>query len=357
MFVHMNSISRLPTDVNRFFDVFLPKYFQIFLFVYRVFKILVYNIVDMDIFSKKQVIQVMMKDRSFGRSALLYTVIALVLTVASMALRLIGVFCFYDREVGYYSGALIPLLSTILTLGGIVGLAVAARLLLAKAPMAYPRKASLSVKIAAGLAALLFLALAMTDLTGGAPWYTAVLGLGACLYFLLMLTGERIPLAHLVSGLCLIARLILALADSYFNIRIALNSPDKLALHLGLLAGTVFVAGELRALIAKPRTAFWFFSAGCGLLFLGSASLPSIPATLNGQLYEGDDLRLSLALLGFFVYLCVRLISVLLDPTPAEEPQAEEADVSEEASEAEANETDSDETETNETETTETEQQ
>lgn len=265
-----------------------------------------------------------MNDQSLRRSALIYTAVVLALTTLAALIRAIGLFFFYDASIGYFSGALFSALAYLVPMGALLVLGILSLVFFRGEEIGYAKNAPLAVKIVSAACALLFFLWSVQGLTSGAPWYTTVLGLFSALYFLLALTADTRTPALPIAGLCVILRLIVALGNSHFDITVAMNSPDKLALQLALLSGMIFTVCELRARIDTPRTALWFFSAGIAATLLIGNSLPTLLAAAADRIYRPDAPLLSATLLAFGLYAAVRLLTVALNPTPAqEEPETE----------------------------------
>ena len=280
------------------------------------------------------------------RLALVYGWVVLGWTAVIIALRCVNIFCFFDSDIGYFqSNAILPVLADAMTALGAVIFAAAGILLFAKSELAPADTPSLALRIASGVATVGFFALVATDVLYGGSVWSAILGMGACLFFLLNITKSGTPLVHVLSGLCVILRLIWILAKSYFDVTVQMNAPEKLALHLACVFGMLMTVSDLRAAVGKLRPAIFGASFALGTLFLGVASLPTVIASLGGAWAHDAWLPETYALVALFVYAAVRLMDYLLFPVPLPkplpEPEAEEAieEAVEEATEEAAEET------------------
>ncbi len=272
------------------------------------------------------------------RFALPYAVIALSLAVLSIALRCVNLFFFFDSDIGYYQkGAVLPLLSVVLLVAAVVFFAVCSILWFRKASVAYAKTPSWAVRIGASIAAAGFAALIVLDVVGVVSGnelsvVSLLFGVLSIVYFVMLALNKGRDGLRILCGFCVILRLLISLAGSYFNIFIQMNAPDKLFFHLGCLGGMLFLISELRALIANPRPALHLFSCGAATLFLGVASVPSIVAYHSGRLTDDSVLGGYYMLLGLFLYTAIRFLSIVLAPVcnePCEEEAANENEIAE----------------------------
>ena len=253
-------------------------------------------------------------------SALLYTFIALGLSVLTAVLGIFSVMRCYDASIGYYArGAVLPIILTILCAASVIFFAVFAILRFRKRDVAYAKNPSLAVRITALASAAVALLLAITDLRSGASILSLLLGLGACLYFLLIATKNATPALSLAFGVCAIFRWILVIAASYRDVFLPMNSPEKTWLHLAAVAGIFFLISELRALISKPYTATWFFAAASATLLSATAAVTMLTGELSHRFYGKTSLVFSVLLLCVAAYAGARLVSMALCPKPEEE--------------------------------------
>ena len=280
------------------------------------------------------------KNTPLRRSALIYTATSAGCSLLAIVLRLLSLILCYDASIGYFpKGAALPILSDLFGTASIVAFAVLSFLWFRKKEMSYAKSPSLAIKITAALAAVLSLLLGIYDLKASASVLDLLLCFGACLYFLLVLTGKTTPALSLVFGFCAILRLLGALADSYMDFLVPMNSPEKIWLYVGAVAGMFFLVCEIRALVTKPYTATWFFSAAAAMMIAASASIALIVGNLASRFYATPThsaLLTALLLLAIAIYAGARLVTVALNPEPpVEEEAVEEIQESEENEENE----------------------
>ena len=263
-----------------------------------------------------------MNQNSPRASALIYTAVAFALTAINLVLQVLSLTLCYDASIGYFEpNAILPILSEVFPVASVVVLAVLAVLWLRKRDTAYPKTPNIAVKITSAIAAVISLLLGIHDLKVGASVVSLLLCFGACLYFLLVLTAKTTPVLALVFGFCLIFRLLSALSASYTDLFIPMNSPEKLWLYLGIVAAIFFLVSELRALVTKPYTALWCFSAASASLLTGASAIALIVGNRASLFYGApteDGLIVALLLLAIALYAGTRLFSMALTPTPIE---------------------------------------
>ncbi len=280
----------------------------------------------------------MKKTQAIQRRIILFATVSLALTVISIALRCVNLSFFYDSDIGYYTrGALLPALGNILLFFSLLFFAIFPFFIFRKADVAYSPKTPLSARIAAAVPAIGFLILAVTDLTDpkltvSIPFLSCALSIIAAVYFILVALEKATPLSSVLCGFCAILRLVLALGSSYFDVTVPMNAPDKLLFQFACLGGMVFLVSELRAVASKARPFLYFFAAGCAVLFLGTSSLPSLFAA-HASILKNTELLFSYYMLAsLFVYVAVRLFTVVQSQN-APEAQAEPPVIVEEATE------------------------
>ena len=274
---------------------------------------------------------------SLRPSARLYRLVALGLTALASLLGVLALFLDYDTHIGYYSnGAILPIALAVVCVASVVFFAVFAILRFRGLPSAYAKKPSLAVRITAFASAALALYLAITDLHSGASIFVLLLGLGTCLYFLLMATEKATPALSLAFGFCTILRMVVEVVRSYTDLLIPMNSPEKIWLHLAAVAGIFFLISELRAIIAKPYTATYFFAAATATLLGTTSALILLLGNLTHRFYgtaTRGSVIFALLFLAFSIYAGARFFAVVLCPTEAAEKQdelTEETEITEE---------------------------
>ncbi len=274
------------------------------------------------------------------RAALLFFAVSFGLALTAMALRTANLLFFFDSDLGYYiRGALLPILEWVVLGLSVVLLLTGSILLFRGKPIAYGTHTHVGVRVGAGIGALGCAFLLITDVRSGfalnaleegvesgsgTGLLPILFGLGATVYFVLICLNVRCESARLLSGFCVILRLLNVLTGSYFDFFVPMNAPDKLMLQLGILSAMLFLVNELRATVSAPRSVLYMFFAGSATVFLGASSLPSLIATYKGILQSDNNGGNYLILLGMFVYVTLRFLFLCLSPAPSEDHNEEE---------------------------------
>lgn len=250
---------------------------------------------------------------STKRVSLVYCAVTVSLTVVAIVLRFLNLAFFFDSSIHYYRpDSLLPILEWVVLTAGTAFAAVISFLSLRRLPIFAEEKQPRPVKAFAIVAAVGFLVLAASTLGTTGSLISTLLSMGACLYFLLIFGNQTKPLPLTLSGLCVIVRLLWVLAESYFDVTVPMNSPNKLILELACLSGMLFLVEELRTLISKARPALYPFSLGVTVLLTGTASIPSLLGHFAKVIDLSDLLAANVALLTLFLYAVCRLLLLTL---------------------------------------------
>lgn len=292
----------------------------------------------------------MKNNRSLPRTVRQYAGIALGFAVLFATLRTVNLFLFFDSDIGYYhSGAALPLISHVLLALFLVGCAVASWICFRNGNASPSAQTdSLPLRIAAVVPAVGFFADAVGEIVGdGSVWF-GLLSLGACLYFLLFFSKNGTLTMRVLSGFCVIGRLLAELASVYFDGTVPMNAPNSLLFQFACALGMLFFVCELRVTVSAARPVLYHFAIVAATVLLGAASVPSILAVRCGLLpAESFPTRYDL-LFTLFVYTVARLVAWMRTPltpvaesTAAEGCEPAESDASETTAEPNADDTDS----------------
>ena len=239
--------------------------------------------------------------------------ISLAFTALSVILRILCLFLFFDSDIGYdRSDALLPVLSYVWIAIGMFFLAGTALLRFHKNKLIRPVLDSntLPLRITAGIAAVGLFALAVSDIVKNGNIWMGLMGLGACLYFLMQVSGTATLGLRVLTGLFVIARLLAMLASTYLDIMVPMNAPDKVLLLLACAAAMLFLICEIRVSVSGVRPALYSFSLSAAILLTGTASLPSIIASLTDSLSGSTPTIYYYVLLTFCIYAIARLLAL-----------------------------------------------
>ncbi len=289
-----------------------------------------------------------MKHLTLSAKARIFGLSALGLTVLSVILRCVNLFVFFDAQIGYFrSGAILPILADILTVLSLIDFAIVAALWLRNGEIVYRSLEESSPAYASALwGALAFAVLVFAGSSAVGLLFSEgslienLLGFGAAAYFGLLIFDKGSPLARILTGLCVILRLVLLLASSYFNIAVQMNAPDKLMLILSCLCCMLFLVAELRIFVFDANTPFrrtlYWFSAAAACLMGWTCALSSLSAAIFGELTLSASIFDYCLIFALADYACVRLISTAFAATEHAEKETPLEMLAEEATEEEA---------------------
>jgi hypothetical protein len=258
------------------------------------------------------------------------------------------VFLFYDRDIGYYTrGAALPIIFNVLLVLAVVLIGVGA-FVFTKDKQIRGERNPRYVRMAAVvpfMTFLVFLANAVNKMSAFSlhgvkldiTFYISVIcAVCGAVYFVLIALGKGENALGLALGFFTIVWFILALASSYFDAYVPMNSPDKFIFHLACLSAMLFILGELRYYFAAPRKALYLFSVSIAIVLLFATSVPSILVTVfaSGGLYNYVLLAEDTVCLGLAVFSSVKLLSFVLDKENSEADEGEEKITNEESEES-----------------------
>ena len=133
-----------------------------------------------------------------------------------------------------------------------------------------------------------------------------------------------LPIPAAIYGLILF--FLLSLGNSYFDVSVGMNTPDKLLFLVACLSGMLFTVEELQILVGKEKRGLYFFSLGAAVFFLGASSIPTLVAISFGAMYFSPWHLTHLVLLGVFLYALTRMLLLAFPAPDAKEIPATEAE-------------------------------
>lgn len=265
-------------------------------------------------------------------AALTLLAVGLLLTVSATVMHCINLYYFYDVEIGYFtSGALLPRITRWLVILSTVSFAAMGIFVFRGSPLRYAKEIPLPVRLGAIVSALGVIALTALDIlsyvkgnTEKLPLHLVLLGILSVVFFVLLTLNKRMEALQVISGFAVILRLVLLLADSYFNILVPMNAPEKISFMFGCLGGMVLISTELRGVARRIRPGLALFLLSSATLLLGFSSIPWLFGYVCGIHTDPTLLGGSILLLSLFAVALCRFITVCLNPFPAEEDEEKE---------------------------------
>lgn len=249
-----------------------------------------------------------------------------VLALLGVSLRTVCMLCFFDADVGYFQSGILPAISSALYFAAVAAAILCAALtpkgtLPAELQVQGRPYAALFAGLALGgftVAALLFPSL-FAGVSGKITLAANLAGLPSALYFFCSAHKQgKYPDWLSLLGFIPAIWSILAIADTYFDAYVALNSPIKTALHLGLLGLMLMLLAELRFRVGKPlpRYSLAFLSVGSYTCLVGSIPLLIAAAAGSVTLPRYSLYAAVLTIMGLYgLYL---LLHYTASPIPAE---------------------------------------
>ena len=279
----------------------------------------------------------------------IYAVAAAIATVVAVVLRTVILFCFYDIEIGYHSEGFVTSFFEIFCVLSVLFFVSSIFAVKRDTPTADGNGRGLFVKLGSAAAFLSFAAyfsmsVFSTTLVASSAAFDLLSKITALMGIVYFAIGVFAPNTNKnirgLLGFGVIIWCIYALAITYFDIYVQLNSPDKILLHLALISIMIFIVSELRCFVLQMKKGFYLFSA-CAATFF--CSLSSIPSFLFG--YSIGEMNkyyiYDIVIFAIGIYSLGRLVSFSFDKAvcvdqpsgeqPSEEQHSEEP-VSEEQS-------------------------
>ena len=266
----------------------------------------------------------MEKRRNLPRLCLLLTA---ALTLLGVALRSVCMLCCFDADIGYFTEGPLPALSNALYFAAVLTPALC---------MAFTPKDTLptelhtpgraSAAILTGLALVAFTVVALLICFPARKSNTllvsSLLGLPASAYYFLSARRDgRYPDWLSCLGFLPAVWSIAGVADTYFDLHTAMNSPDKIALQLGLVGVMMITLAELRFRLTgrtMPRYSVVLLSIGAYTCLVGS--IPLLAAMCAGTARHLRHALYALVLLCAGIYGFCLLLRYIVSPAPSEAP-------------------------------------
>lgn len=256
-----------------------------------------------------------------ARALRIYGICAMAISFACIIFRLLATLFFFDVDIGYYqSGSIVAMIASYLpTIAAVVSLILCAVSKISVIP-AEPRNTK-AVRICALFPAIGFIgytviyAISMVEyhgLYGELPLVyilMLVASVISAVFFALLAFKRNVGNAYFaVSGIFLIIWLIIALAESYFDSFVQMNSPIKMIFQFATLSAVLLTVNELRVDLEVKKPRFHLFAATVATVFLGTSSIPSIICSFTGHMPSSYILFYSdCILLLLFVFSTARL--------------------------------------------------
>ncbi len=276
------------------------------------------------------------------RAKTIFFISALAFSLTCIVLRTLAMLFVFETDIGYYKsesplGLAASLLPTLC--------AVAAAVFCFIRPLkieANAAKNTLSLRICFALFTVIFIIMTAFAAQSTAYGYslrnilTVLFCVLSTLFFLLLTINKKTDSAlYVISGIAVIAWLVMTLSESYFDSYVQMNSPIKLSFQFGVLAAMLLTVNEVRCTLNDNRVSFHLFSATVAAVFCGASSVPSVICSLMAKMPDNYYLfNYDCVLALFFVISIVRLAQMCfsceaLAPEAAQMADASDSDIQE----------------------------
>lgn len=260
-----------------------------------------------------------MKNRS---KVIIYGGAAALLTAVGTLLRTVGLFGFYDREVGYFqSGAIIPeVLKWLCVIAPVVF--CFAGILASKVKI--EQSNGFVSKVGSAVAAVMILVhavylvrycLSYVDGNLLIPGLFLVFAVLSAIYFAAGATKKADAENRALFGFCVIFYATAGLAKSYFDFKTTMNSPDKLLLQVAYMAVMLYMLAETGLLIGAKKSGRFAVFSFIAFFFCTVSSVPALVAYLSRGFYgfvDAPEYAMShLGVLALAVFALCRFIDCL----------------------------------------------
>ncbi len=226
---------------------------------------------------------------------------AICVAVISALLRLLSIFFFYDKDIGYYrSGAVLPIIAQALPVVFVVAAFVFAVIPYLRPSVGSPSSTFstriISVFPAAGFSGYAVVYLISfaeqlriygTSLTRDLIWniLISIAIIGAAVFFWLTFLNKKIgTILYSLMGLCVILTSVYFLAGSYFDTFVQMNAPNKTVFQFALLTAMLLTVNEMRVGLSENKPVFHLFTATAAVIFMTTSALPSIICCFAGKM-------------------------------------------------------------------------
>ena len=250
----------------------------------------------------------------------LWGILSVSTAIICVLLRLFSLLFFYDSKIGYYdSGAVLPLIAQALPM---IFLAVILVLCIIPTLPTTPNDGANCryINFSAIFPAIGFTAYTISFLIAVYSMLLSGISLGlidilsvistiaSCAFFWLIFAKKSGTGIYVATGIALIVRLLFMLAESYFDIQVQMNSPNKTVFQFAILSAMLLTVNELRVGQPITKPMFHLFSASAAVVFTTLSSIPSIISCFAGNMPQNYNLLFyDIILLLFAIYAVTRL--------------------------------------------------
>ena len=140
------------------------------------------------------------------------------------------------------------------------------------------------------------------------------------------LESEKDPTAKVIACFLAIGVLAYIIAKSYFDIYFAMNSPNKILLHMAALSAMFLFVTLARLSVGTLKARSYLFFLTATVFLSGTYAIPSVFFSLISKIYrEYTYFNFDLIILAVFVFAVLKLIALMTATMPEALSTPEEA--------------------------------
>lgn len=261
-----------------------------------------------------------------GKKIRIYSLLALAFAFVAVVLRTFCLLWFYDKDIGYYTKDALPVLFVALCVLAVVFFLSAVFVVKPCGEALYGKNGNPAIKIASALASVFFAVFFVSLVTSTSIATENVVfdlalkisSLMSIVYFAMNLFAPHTNrVAQTAIGFGIVVWGVCALAITYFDIYVQLNSPEKIILHLALVSCLLFFVSEFRGFVGELKGKIYLFCAFCAAFFSATSSIPYLVTYILGKASSDKYLLYNVVLFALFVYSAASLLSFSFAPCTA----------------------------------------
>ena len=241
--------------------------------------------------------------------------IALAVSIISAILHTVSMLFFCDAYKYFVSGAAMPIISNAFLVVSIIAFAVCAFLFAdSKNAVRAPHGIAGYTALIAAAAMLLYSSKMVSvalETKSISSIITLICAIVATVFFVMIPFFNEYTTITALCGTGFIIWLGISWLNSYNDLFIPMNAPEKLFFHFGCIGAALLVVAELRSMFEISKSKLYRFSLWSAQLLLLAASLPSVINFLTKNA-KSSVFYESLVLFAIAIYAIARNISFII---------------------------------------------
>ena len=272
---------------------------------------------------------------------------AISLTVVALVLRIISLFAFYDALGYYQTGAVVPIITNIITAVSIVMFFIAAILCVkSDEKINAPQKEARYAAILPLGTLVFFVSQSIIELTKNTtesstqsnliPIITIIGALAGIVFFFLIFFTDKQKIATVYCGLGALIFVFFSWMSAYFDFSSPINSTQRILFYVACTGAMLFIFNEMCAIYGSVKPKFYYFSLFVSILTLASSAIPALIGFAANKFSVYFTLKEDIFFTALFIYAIVRLVTLCIasKKTPQISEEINETTDAEETSDA-----------------------